>query len=198
MCIYKIQNLITNEIYVGSALNFQKRKWSHLHKLRHNKHHSPILQNSWNKNGEINFNFIVIEEVDIKENLIIREQYYIDTLLPKYNCSKIAGSPLGVKHTLQSRLNMSKSHLGKTLTPESIKKRTKTVLGSKRSKETIDTMINSAKKLPIIQYDLKNAIIKEWSSASEVSRILKINRGHITSCCTGNRKTCGGFIWKYK
>ena len=198
MCIYKIQNLITDEIYIGSALNLQKRKWSHLHDLRYNKHHSPILQNSWNKYGEENFKFIVIEEINIKEDLIVREQFYIDNLHPKFNCSKTAGSPLGVKHTLQSRLNMSKSHLGKKLTPESIKKRTEKLLGSKRSEETKENMRNSAKKIPVVQYDLDQNKIKEWISATEASKVLKITRAHITNCCTGNRKTCGGYIWKYE
>lgn len=124
ICIYKIQNLKTNQIYIGSAINFAKRKYYHLYDLKNNKHHSIILQNSFNKHGEENFEFSVIEEVYEKENLIKREQYYIDTLKPKYNCSKTAGSPLGVKHTLQARLNMSKAHLGKKLTPESIAKRT--------------------------------------------------------------------------
>lgn len=124
ICIYKIQNLNTNEIYIGSAINFAKRKYYHLYDLKNNKHHSIILQNSFNKHGEENFEFSVIEEVYEKENLIKREQYYIDTLKPKYNCSKTAGSPLGVKHTLQARLNMSKAHLGKKLTTESVAKRT--------------------------------------------------------------------------
>ena len=39
----------------------------------------------------------------------------MDLLKPKFNCNPIAGSPLGTKHTLQSRLNMSKAHKGKTL-----------------------------------------------------------------------------------
>lgn len=123
MGIYKIENIITNEIYIGSALDFQKRKWSHQHELRKNKHHSPILQNSWNKYGEENFKFLIIEDVQNKEDLIKREQHYIDILNPKYNCCKIAGSPLGVKHTLQSRINMSNAHLGKKLSKESIEKR---------------------------------------------------------------------------
>lgn len=113
-CIYKIRNTLTNEIYIGSALDLQKRKWHHLYELRHNKHHSPILQNSYNKNGKEIFIFEVVEDVKLDENLIPREQYYIDTLNPKYNCSKTAGSPLGVKHTLQSKTNMSKAHIGLT------------------------------------------------------------------------------------
>lgn len=114
-CIYKIVNKITEECYVGSALNFYKRKYYHIYDLKNQKHHSPILQNSWNKYGSDVFDFIVIEEIEKDDNLLIREQYWINILKPKYNISKIAGSPLGVKHTLQSRINMSNAHKGKTL-----------------------------------------------------------------------------------
>lgn len=113
--IYKILNKITNECYIGSALNFDKRKYYHLYDLKHQKHHSPILQNSWNKYGEDVFLFKVIEEVKNNSDLIIREQFWIDKLNPKYNISKTAGSPLGIKHNLQSRMNMSNAHRGKSL-----------------------------------------------------------------------------------
>jgi len=36
----------------------------------------------------------------LRTALIEREQYYIDLLNPEYNILKIAGSRLGVKHTL--------------------------------------------------------------------------------------------------
>ena len=82
--------------------------------LKKNKHHSPILQNYWNKYGEDAFSFKIIEEIFEDEQLLVREQYYIDSLNPKFNCSKTAGSPLGVKHTLQSRINMSNAHKNMT------------------------------------------------------------------------------------
>ena len=196
--IYKIINKITNDIYIGSALNFSKRKYYHIYYLDKNKHHSIILQNSWNKYGKENFEFIVIEDNIEKEKLIEREQFYIDTFNPKFNCSKTAGSPLGVKHTLQARINMSKSHLGKKLTPESIAKRTAKVLGTKRSEETKRKLRESAYKISVIQCDLNDNIIKEWESASKASNELQIVQSHICACCKGKRKTTGGFKWKYK
>lgn len=54
--------------------------------------------------------------------LLEREQYYIDTLNPEYNILKIAGSRLGVKHTLEviekiksGALNRSEEALAKNL-----------------------------------------------------------------------------------
>lgn len=110
MEIYKIINKITNDFYIGSAINFNNRKWGHICSLRKNKHKNQFIQNSWNKYGEHAFMFEIIEVVDKKENLIVREQYWIDTLSPTFNLAKKAGSPLGVKHNEKSRNNMSLAH----------------------------------------------------------------------------------------
>lgn len=69
--------------------------------------------------------------------------------------------------------------------------------GQKRTNET-KQKISKAKSIYIIQYTLDNEFVKEWDSATTASKELKINQGNITQCCKGERKTCGGFIWKYK
>jgi group I intron endonuclease len=112
MEIYKITNTITNDFYIGSAVNFKNRRWGHISSLRKNKHKNRFIQNSWNKYGENAFIFEIIEIVDAKENLIDREQYWIDILSPTFNLAKKAGSPLGVKHSEKSRKNMSLAHKG--------------------------------------------------------------------------------------
>lgn len=47
------------------------------------------------------------------------------------------------------------------------------------------------------QYDLCNNYLKTWESATEAAKVLNINSSKITAVCRGNRKTTGGFIWKY-
>lgn len=78
--IYKITNLNNNKFYIGSSKNIQQRWAKHKALLRYNKHENSKLQNSWNKHGEDNFLFEIIEECE-EESLFIREQYYLDTLL---------------------------------------------------------------------------------------------------------------------
>ena len=121
--IYKIVNTINGKFYIGSAVNFENRKHIHTHKLRHNKHHSPVLQNSWNKYGKGVFEFEIIERVERKDKLIEREQFWMDKLHPVFNCSPTAESPLGTKHTVQSRKNMSRAHVGIKPTKEALAKR---------------------------------------------------------------------------
>lgn len=87
--IYRIVNLKNSKIYIGSTTNFSRRKKEHFKLLRGNKHKNKHLQFSFNKYKEENFKFEIIEKT---EDLIIREQYYINiinTMNPKigYNLS---------------------------------------------------------------------------------------------------------------
>lgn len=51
---------------------------------------------------------------------------------------------------------------------------------------------------PIIQLSLEGKFIKEWSSAVEAEKYLKIKRKNISQCITGRNKTAGGFKWLTK
>lgn len=49
----------------------------------------------------------------------------------------------------------------------------------------------------IVQYDLLGNFIKEWESAKEIQRKLKINNSNVIQNCKGNVKSAGGFVWRY-
>ena len=49
----------------------------------------------------------------------------------------------------------------------------------------------------IIQYDLNYNYINNYSTIAEASRKTGISPNNICTCCLGNTKTAGGFIWKY-
>lgn len=49
----------------------------------------------------------------------------------------------------------------------------------------------------IYQFDKNNIFIKKWNSIIEATKTLNICACNITDCAKGNRKTAGGFIWKY-
>jgi len=66
------------------------------------------------KYGYSKFRLEILEYCDSlsQSDLIIREQYYIDLLKPKYNILKKAGSSLGYKHTDDTRAKISSSMSG--------------------------------------------------------------------------------------
>jgi group I intron endonuclease len=74
--IYCIVNLINNKKYVGKAKSITSRKSYHFSLLKNNKHINKHLQNAWNKYGEDNFFFYVLENCDL-EKLNEREKYWV-------------------------------------------------------------------------------------------------------------------------
>ena len=60
--IYKIENSINNEFYIGSAsVSFNKRFLNHRRLLHINKNPCKFLQHSYNKHKNINFVFSILE-----------------------------------------------------------------------------------------------------------------------------------------
>jgi group I intron endonuclease len=74
--IYRIVNKVNKKVYVGSSINIRGRWAVHKSDLRRNKHHNYHLQKSWNKYGERNFSFMIIEECT-KKKLDEREDYWM-------------------------------------------------------------------------------------------------------------------------
>lgn len=54
-----------------------------------------------------------------------------------------------------------------------------------------------ASKRKVVQMDLNDNIIAVFNSHREASEQTQTCRSSITQCCTGKRKTAGGYKWKY-
>ena len=146
--VYRIINIKTNKSYIGSAVNIKDRWCQHKKSLSKGNHHSIKLQRSYNKYGENNFIFEVIEECQ-KESLIIREQFYIDlfdSYKNGYNSVPRAGSNLGMKHSNETKEKLrqsstgNKNRLGMTFSDESKKKISEKLKGRPLSEETKNKM----------------------------------------------------------
>jgi len=55
--------------------------------------------------------------------------------------------------------------------------------------------INTKQSNTVVQYDLQMNKVSEYNSRNEAMR--KTGILHISDVCNGNRKTAGGYIWKY-
>lgn len=184
--IYKIQSTIHPErYYIGSAMNIDGRWVKHISDLKLHKHHSSKLQNHYDKYGLADLKFSIILHGCHKEDLIFIEQICI-TPKPFFNNSPTAGSCIGCKHSEES--NRKKSIRQKNKTQKH------TTKGIQHSKDhTLHA--SEARKKKIYQYN-ENTFIKEWTSAKDASNELHISYTHLCACVRGERKHCGGFIWK--
>ena len=112
--IYKIQSIIKPErYYIGSAINIGSRLKTHFKALRNNLHHSDKLQNHYNKYGAEDLQLFILLECN-KEELLKEEQYFIDSLTPYFNICRVAGSPLGVIRSEETKKKLSESLKGRT------------------------------------------------------------------------------------
>jgi hypothetical protein len=117
-CIYKIQNIINNKLYIGSAIGHYRRKGQHYYLLRNNKHFNKYLQNSWNKYGEENFKFEILEFIKDTNNLVKKEKYYIhlyesNNRLKGFNFRINCNTNRGTIWSKKSRQKLSNSKKGK-------------------------------------------------------------------------------------
>lgn len=102
------------KIYVGSSVNLGRRLrlYYNFSYLTRASNRGMVKYSALLKYGYSNFELEILEYCD-SEDLIKKEQYYIDLLKPNYNLLTIAGSLLGFKHTEEAKLKISVSQQGK-------------------------------------------------------------------------------------
>jgi group I intron endonuclease len=69
---------------------------------------------------------------------------------------------------------------------------------TKKKLSQVQTGRQSARKRSVQQFDKNNCFIAEYKSLTEASKETGCRLSDICSCCKGNLKSAGGFIWRYK
>lgn len=118
--VYRWVNLINGKSYIGSSSNLGERLYRY-YKLDYllgvlARSRSNIIS-SLLKYGYSSFRLEILEYCS-REDLLKKEQDYIDGLKPEYNILKTTISSLGLKHTEEAKLKMSKLALGREISRE--------------------------------------------------------------------------------
>jgi len=163
IAIYLILNKITNKRYVGSSVNYDKRKKKHIHELTKNIHANRYLQSAWDKNGWHSFEFIILEVLAEKINIVEREQYWMDYFKsydPElgYNLRPKAENNQGMVFTEEHKRKIGLGNKGKVISEEQKDRARNQIISSEHrlsisqankgklaSKETRDKMSASRK-----------------------------------------------------
>lgn len=139
--IYCFENLTNNKKYIGQSVNVGERIMAHVYMLRGGYDESIVLQNAWNKYGEKNFDFRIIEECSYEE-LNEKEKYWINELrshifFDGYNISLGGSDGLrGRKHTDESKMKMSDASRGRVFSEDTRKRMSESHKGKIVSEET--------------------------------------------------------------
>lgn len=154
--VYKITNMLNDKVYVGSSVNMKRRQYIHFWLLRRGRHDNIHLQRAYNKDGENNFNFEVIEHVryvsdrdKLLQTLLSREQFWINELKViqggfGYNICPIAGTSAKKEVSQETRDKLSKikkgiyplGHLSEEARKEAHRRQGEAVRGHKVDEQT--------------------------------------------------------------
>jgi group I intron endonuclease len=61
--VYSIKNKVTGKVYIGASIRGRERLSDHRAFLRHGHHNNWYLQDDWNRYGENNFVFDILERL---------------------------------------------------------------------------------------------------------------------------------------
>lgn len=175
-CIYKIVNTTNQHQYIGSTVNFDRRKKRHIRELNNKRHHSRHLQSAWDYYGSDKFEFHILEIVENLHELIDRENFYLESLNPVYNTMREVKSHIGIKRSDETRKKMSIAQTGKKHSDETKQKLKEINTGNKHSEETIQKRVSSMKLSEKFNSAVKS---KERSKKIKDSRLS--NGGYIVT-----------------
>lgn len=177
--IYQIKNLINGKIYIGSAVNFEKRKWEHFSK---SEKASQLIVKAIDKYGIENFIFTPIEYCPNcnQQELYKREQFWLDILTPYnenigYNISKVAEGGNGGTKESALKSNITKREKG--WNKQTYPKLSTSKLGSKNPMYgRIEEKSSSSK--PIYIYNREGVFIKEYKCQKIAKKELGLKSLH--------------------
>ena len=71
-----------------------------------------------------------------------------------------------------------------------------TLMVGRKLKEETKEKLRHCNTKPVLQFEQDGRYVQRFMSMAEARRITGI--GHIDACCRGERKTAGGYIWRYE
>ena len=187
--------------YVGITSQAPERRWGKNGiGYQGNRHfYNAILKYGW-----ANITHNIIASGLSKDDACKTERFFIalyNTSNRDFGYNKSTGGEnpgTGVHKTMSedARRKISERQKGKKIDPETIRKRVETRKGYKHSKETKEKMSKAA-MIPILQIDLNGKPICKFDSILMAATQTNVAKQNICKCCKGERKTAGGFMWKY-
>lgn len=212
--VYRWTNIETGDSYVGSGVDLTKRIRSYYQivELKRNPRH---INRALLKYGHDKFELEIIEYCD-KDELMEREQFYLDKLNPSYNNLKQAYSLKGFKHSVETieslkerefsqehKDNLSKANTGRKFREETLDKLSKSISDyHEKHPLTPEALENIRKKtteregIPVTLINQETGEETEFSTQTEAGKFLGISRQAVRNAFSRNSTL--GKLYKVK
>lgn len=193
----------SSKVYIGITCQKPEKRWYNGNGYKDNpKFYNAIQKYGWN-NFKHEILFSGLNEISaklIEKDLI----YYYKKQNKSYNITDGGDGTKGITLSEETRKKMSdskKGHIGYYKSKHHSEETRKMISDTRKDyiNDNYNLILLSAEKLfkPVSQYSKDGKLIATYRSIKEASDYTKINRSHIGSVCKGDRKTAGGFIWKF-
>jgi len=206
--IYAIRNKINNKYYIGKSINIYERIRQHINKLNKTSKDSNFhLNKSWLKYGRNNFEYIILEDIELNDDLLKQQELYwilkLKTNQREFGYNLRLDSKTKCILTEETKQRMSKGTLlYYKNNPEALieigKKSSKFWKENPEIKFQMAKKVSKAKhKYKIQQFDKQMNFIKEWFSVED---IIKVNPNYkwqnIYAVCNGYKPSMYSYVWR--
>ena len=187
--VYKHTNKINGKVYIGITCQRIHDRWKGGHGYRSQYFSRAIKKYGWDGFvHEIVAENLSKEDACELERILIKSYRSTET---EYGYNQALGGDGGgmynKHHSESAKKKISKARKENGFTEDHKRHISESKQGAKH---------HLAKK--VYQYTKDGEFIREWDYMSLAAKELNINKANIGEVCHGNRKTAGGYVWKYE
>lgn len=211
-CVYCHTNLTNGKKYVGITCKKPEVRWRNGARYDHNSYFYRSIQfYGWNGfSHEVLHSNLTHEEACELEKKYIREWNLRDRDFG-YNMTDGGEGCYGRVASAETRKKQSESRkgigLGKKLSDEHKAKISQAMIGvphphkygnRKPISDEVRKILSDAHKMPVDMYTKGGEFVRSFSCAAEGAQFVGLKTsGDISKCCSGKRKSAGGYAWRY-
>lgn len=192
--VYCLINKVNGHSYVGSSINLASRMKNYLNNtfLKSKQNLNMPVVKALLKYGQSNFSLAILDHVSAKD-LVIRETYFITSVLPYYNVLKQGYSSLGYKHTKEAKellaelaKNRVHSEQTKGLIAKALTGENNPFYNKSHSIESKVRMIEANSAYPVYIYNSFKELLVIYPSVLTLANLIKSNHSTVVSVIKEN------------
>lgn len=129
--VYKITNHINGKVYIGQSINIKVRWKDHINSLNRGDSSCTLLQRAWNKYGQENFSFEVLElcNKDMLDQIEIKYIELYDSCNKGYNIE--SGGNANKHLSEETKRKIGNANRGRKMSKETLQKMSESRMGEK-------------------------------------------------------------------